>query len=78
MVIRYDKISGKDYIKSLPDPIRIKLLSTMYEGGLCTLEINGKIVNRRVYYRKDCGLFIRHNNRAYFDYELTFGEEVIL
>lgn len=78
MIIRYDKISGKNNIKDLPDPIRIKLLSTMYEGGLCTLEINGKIVNRRVYYRKDCGLFIRHNNRAYFDYELTFGEEVIL
>ena len=60
------------------EPIKITLLSSMVEHGLATVEINGRLYIRRVYWRKSCGLFIRHNNFAYFEYELPLGEEVTI
>ena len=58
--------------------MKIKLLSTIVEGLRCTLIIDGETVTRRVYYRRECGLFIRHKNKRYFEYELTLGEEVTI
>lgn len=59
-------------------PQRIRRVSSMIAGAYCTLEINGKIVNRKVFYRQDRGLCIVSKNQFYYETELPLGEEVIL
>lgn len=56
----------------------IKLLNEMYgnEGGTAELLYNGKRIRRRIYYRSDCGLYIRINNRAYFEYEFRTNDTI--
>ena len=56
----------------------IKLLASMVgrEGQKVSLFYNRKLIKRRVYFRRDCGLYIIINNRMYFEYELPQGEEV--
>lgn len=55
--------------------VKIKRLSTMYEGGYCTLIIDGKTVNRKVY-RSGDGLYIKDKGKVYYERALTLGEEV--
>lgn len=55
--------------------VKIRRLSTMYEGGYCTLVIDGKTVNRKVYRDRD-GLYIKDKGAFYYESALTLGEEV--
>lgn len=43
-----------------------------YEGAEITVMLDGKTYTRRVYYRRDVGLFIRINNLEWYLYELEF------
>lgn len=45
-----------------------------FEGELITVEIDGNIIQRKVWYNRRDGLYIVYNNRKYFQYECDFGE----
>lgn len=57
---------------------RIKLLKTMTEGDTVALFFNDHLIRRRVYFRKDCGLYVVIKNYKYFEYKLIHGEEVVI
>ena len=56
----------------------IKLLNDIYgnEGGYAELLYNGKRIRRKIYYRSDCGLYIRINNKRYFEYDFRYTDEI--
>lgn len=60
--------------------MKIKLLEPMMgrEGDKISLIANGKQVSRRVYFRKDCGLYVVIDSKMFFEYELWVGEEVTI
>ncbi len=43
------------------------------QGERVTVEIDGKQYTRKVFYKRDCGLYITVNNRMYFEYECNYG-----
>lgn len=59
----------------MANKVRIKLLDEMYENTYVPLKIDGISLVRRVYYRRDVGLYIRVGGREYYKYELEIGKE---
>ena len=58
----------------------ITLIDQMYgsEGMEIRVRVNDKEIKRRVYYRSDCGLFIRINNKKYFEYDFRYTDTILL
>lgn len=56
--------------------MKIKLLEPMMgrEGETVALLLDDKEIKRRVYYRRDCGLYVIIRNMMVFEYELREGE----
>ena len=53
----------------------MKLIKGLFiEGGLITIEIDGKQIERKVRYDRQCGLYIIYKNRMYFEYECDYSE----
>ena len=57
--------------------VKIKRLSSMIAGAYCTLEIDGKIVNRKAR-TSERGVYIVNKSIRFYEDELPLGEEVYL
>lgn len=48
----------------------LKTIANFYEGQFATISIDGKVIQRKVYYSKEAGdLFIWYKGKPYFLYE---------
>ena len=48
------------------------------EGKTIDLIFNGERIKRRVYYSKQCGLYIRLNNKMIFEYDFYNSDTIII
>ena len=58
----------------------ITLIDQIYgsEGMTIRVKVDGKEIRRRVYYNSRDGLYIRINNRKYFEYDFRYTDKILL
>lgn len=58
----------------------ITLIDQIYgsEGMEIRISVDGKEIKRRVYYSSADGLYIRINNRKYFEYDFRYDDTIHL
>lgn len=54
----------------------IERLSSMIEGVYCAIDVDGVVVNRRVYRKNTKQLYIKHDSKILFEDDLPLGVKV--